>query len=330
MAMKQSIHFTLSELTMMNYLIFGAGAVGTLLGALLAKAGHKVFFIGRQNHMDAIRTRGIRISGLWGEHQVKPQTAYTSVEEIPENQRQFDQVLICTKTFDTTAAIEACLPVIQEPTLVISLQNGYGNVQIIADKIGWHRTLGARVITGVEVTEPGMINVTVHGDSIRLGHYLNEFPIQQLQSIALTFREAGVPLEATDQLEQYVWAKILYNAALNPLGALSGCTYGALAENQHSRNLMNQIIDEAFAVTSAHGIRQFWQSADEYREAFYQKMVPPTASHYPSMLRDLERNRRTEIDALNGAIVKLGEKKNIDTPVNQTIISLIRFREEHQ
>ena len=82
---------------MMNYLIFGAGAVGTLLGALLAKAGHKVFFIGRQNHMDAIRTRGIRISGLWGEHQVKPQTAYTSVEEIPENQRQFDQVLICTK-----------------------------------------------------------------------------------------------------------------------------------------------------------------------------------------------------------------------------------------
>ena len=84
------------------------------------------------------------------------------------------------------------------------------------------------------------------------------------------------------------------------------------------------------SVTSAHGIRQFWQSADEYREAFYQKMVPPTASHYPSMLRDLERNRRTEIDALNGAIVKLGEKKNIDTPVNQTIISLIRFREEHQ
>ncbi|MBN2329385.1 MAG: 2-dehydropantoate 2-reductase [Candidatus Omnitrophica bacterium] len=313
---------------MTRYLIFGAGAVGTLLGGLLAKAGNSVTFIGRKWNIEGIRQDGIRISGIWGDHDIPPQPAYEAAGDIPTDQREIDQIIITVKAFDTEKATQSCLPVIQDASLVISCQNGFGNNQIIADRIGWRRTLGARFITGVEITAPGVVQVTVHADSVRLGHYRREFPMEQIESIARTLREAGIPTEATDQLEQYVWAKILYNAALNPLGALLGVTYGELADNQETRSIMNRIIEEAFAVTGKCGIEQFWPDADAYKDAFYNQMLPPTAAHFPSMLRDLERGRQTEINALNGAISQLGEKANVSTSVNDTIASLIHFREK--
>lgn len=312
---------------MLRYLIFGSGAVGTLLGGLLAQAGHSVVFVGRKWNIEGIQTKGITISGVWGNYQTEPQPAYESVEYIPIELRDFDQIFICTKAFDTDAAIRACLPVIQEATLVVSFQNGYGNCQIIAENTGWHRTLGARVITGVELPEPGKVQVTVHADAIRLGHYCNKFPMNQIESVVLIMQEAGILAEPTDQLEQYVWAKILYNSALNPMGALLGVTYGELSEKEETRKIMSAIIHEAFSATQAHGISQFWAAPKDYLQVFYEKMVPPTAAHFPSMLRDLQKGRRTEIDALNGAISRLGRQKNISTPVNDTIISLLHFRE---
>lgn len=312
---------------MIRYLIFGAGAVGTLLGGLLAHAGHSVVFVGRKWNVDGLRKQGIQISGVWGDYEITPQPAYESIPDIPTNQRNFDQIFITVKAFDTLQAIQTCLPIIQENTRVISCQNGFGNCQIISDEIGWHRTLGARVITGVELPEPGIVRVTVHADAVRLGHYKNEYSPDQLESITNPMREAGIPIEVTNQLEQYIWAKILYNAALNPLGALLGVKYGDLASHEHTRSIMNRIIEEAFAVTTQNGIRQFWPNAAEYQNDFYQKMVSPTAAHFPSMLRDLQKGRQTEIDALNGAISRLGKETKISTPVNDTIVSLIHFRE---
>jgi len=312
---------------MLHYLIFGAGAVGTLLGGHLASAGHHVIFIGRKWNISGIREQGITISGVWGNRKLSPQPAFESIDDIPRQERDFDFIIITTKAFATREAIALCEPVVGEATLVISCQNGYGNCQAIAERIGWHRTLGARIITGVELPQPGTVQVTVHGDAIRLGHHRREYPLTQLQSIALTMKEAGIPVEPTEQLEEYLWAKILYNAALNPLGALLGVRYGNLAAREETRKIMDRIIEEAFAVTSAHGIRQFWDSPEAYRQAFYDQMIPPTAAHYPSMLRDLERKRRTEIDALNGAVVSLGTQKQIPTPINDMIVSLIRFRE---
>lgn len=313
-----------------RYLIFGAGAVGTLLGGLLAQAGHPVVFVGRKWNAEGIQKNGIRISGVWGDHRISPQPAFETVQDIPNEQRDFDRILITVKAFDTESAIQTCLPVIGDNTLVISCQNGYGNCQIIAETIGWPRVLGARFITGVELSAPGVIQVTVHADSMRLGHYLCEFSLEKLEDIARTMREARIPVDATDQLEQYIWAKILYNAALNPLGAMLGVTYGSLAENDSTRTIMDRIIEEAFAVTSCCGIRQFWPSSEEYKNAFYNQMIPPTAAHFPSMLRDLQRGRLTEIDALNGAIARLGKERQVPTPVNDTIVSLTHFREKHR
>lgn len=312
---------------MNRYLIFGAGAVGTLLGGLLAQAGHSVVFVGRSNNVEHIKQEGIQIQGLWGNHQAAPQPAYESIKSIPISERDFDQIFICTKAFDTANAIDSCFPVINKFTKVIPFQNGYGNCQIVAERIGWKQTLGARVITGVELKSPGQIEVTVHADAIRIGHYLNQWGMKDLEAIVQPMQEAGIWVEATDQLEQFIWAKLLYNAALNPMGALLGVTYGNLAENDSTRQVMEQIVEEAFMVTQSHEIEHFWPGPQEYLEAFYNQMVPTTAKHFPSMLRDLERKKRTEIDAINGAIATLGQERNILTPVNDTIISLIKFRE---
>ncbi len=314
---------------MNNILIFGAGAVGTLLGGLLANAGHQVIFIGRKWNIDGIINQGIRISGKWGEHQTQPLPAYESIDDIPNHSRRFDQIIITVKAFDTQQAIQSCAALVNDDSLVISCQNGYGNCQTIAQAIGWERTLGARVITGVELPRPGVIQVNVHADAIRIGHYNCQFPLDKIENIAHAMREAQIPVEATESLEQYIWAKILYNSALNPLGALLNATYGDLADNQSTRSIMDQIIEEAFQVTRKCAIKQFWHSADEYRDAFYHQMVPTTAAHYPSMLRDIEKKRRTEIDALNGAIVKFGQQSGVPTPVNETLVDLLKFREKN-
>jgi len=121
--------------------------------------------------------------------------------------------------------------------------------------------------------------------------------------------------------------KILYNCALNPLGAILGVHYGALGEAPETRAVMDAVIDEAFGVIDAHGLPCLWKNADAFREAFYGRQVPATYDHRPSMLQDLEAGKRTEIDALNGAIVRLAGRKRLPAPVNETIVRLIRFLE---
>jgi 2-dehydropantoate 2-reductase len=123
-----------------------------------------------------------------------------------------------------------------------------------------------------------------------------------------------------------LWAKVLYNAALNPLGALLGVPYGRLAEDPDARATMDEVIDEAFAVATAAGVQLRWPAAAAYREVFYGRLVPATAEHRSSMLQDLERGRPTEIDALNGWVAGRGAELGVAAPVNATLARLIRAR----
>ena len=306
-------------------LVFGAGAVGCLVGGLLAKAGHQVAFIGRRRIVEALRDHGLSISGVWGDHCVPgPLRAAESIEDLQEDEKNWDWVLVTTKSFDTAAAADSLRPLASRISFCISLQNGLGNIECLADALGWDKTLGGRGITGDEIPSPGRIQVTVHADDIRR----HEVDLLRIEKIAGVWREAGIPVEATEELEQFIWAKVLYNAALNPLGALLGVTYGQLADHESTRGVMDDIINEAYAVASSHGICLFWRDAASFSKVFYETMVPPTRAHHPSMLRDLERGRKTEIDALNGAIVRLGEENVVAVPTNRLIVRLLRYRED--
>jgi len=139
--------------------------------------------------------------------------------------------------------------------------------------------------------------------------------------------QAGIPARFVDDIDAPIWGKVLYNAALNPLGALLEVPYGVLGEHAYTRALMEEILVEAYAVALACGICLPWGGPEAYIAHFWHDLLPPTADHRSSMLQDLENNRRTEIDALNGAIVRFGAERHVPVPVNTVIANLIRAAE---
>ena len=140
--------------------------------------------------------------------------------------------------------------------------------------------------------------------------------------------EGGVPCRTTNNIIKDLWAKMLYNCTLNPLGAILNTPYGVLGEYESTRNIMKDIAEEVFLVMEGSGYATHWTCVEDYLTIFYDSLLPPTSKHESSMLQDIQARKRTEIDALNGAIVDLGEKLNIQTPHNNVVCSLVRFMEK--
>lgn len=308
-------------------LIAGAGAVGSVFGGLLRRAGYDVALLGRRAHLEAIAADGLRIDGIWGEHCAR---GFDAAETPGALCGTFAVVLITVKSYDTRAMVEAVRPLLASDGVMISLQNGLGNVEIVEAVAGPERALGGRVIFGAAVPAPGRARVTVFADPTALGALQpGRFPRRDAQARAWAERldAAGVPTIYTERLAALLWAKAFYNAALNPLGALLGVHYGALPARVDSRAVMDAVIDEAFAVALADGAALPWASADAYREEFYGRLVPVTFDHRSSMLQDLECGRRTEIDAINGEVWRRGRTHRVPTPVNEVLTRLLRLRE---
>jgi 2-dehydropantoate 2-reductase len=307
----------------MRVLIAGAGALGSVFGGFLRRAGMDVTLLGRAAHLDAIAARGLTIDGIWGTHHVEGFAAATDAAAL---RGPFDTVLLPVKSYDTRGVAQAIAPLLAPDGVAISLQNGLGNVETLEEVIGPERTLGARVIFGALIPAPGQVRVTVFADPTAIGalaaasHPARDTAARRWSEL---IDRAGVPAIYTDHLSALLWAKVLYNAALNPLGTLLGVHYGALPESAHTRGLMDEVIDEAFAVARAEGVALAWTTPQQYRDEFYGRLVPATYDHRSSMLQDLERGRRTEIDAINGAVWHRGTAHGIKTPVNETLTRLI-------
>lgn len=310
----------------MKILVMGAGAVGSVFGGLLAESGQDVSFIGRERYMKAIRENGLKISGIWGEHHIRNIKGFTSVKEI--SGKDFDLILLTTKSFDTEEAVREVMPLVGPKTLIVSLQNGLGNIETIARIAGKERTVGGRVIFGIEFVAPGHFKVTVIADKVLLGTITKEIPPERITEIAQMITRAGIPTETTKDIEKFIWNKVLYNCCLNAPSALLDTCYGKLGEFEATRDIMGAIISEVLAVSKSRGIDLGFPDTAAYEEVFYGKLLPPTYAHHSSTLQDLKSGKKTEIEALNGAIVRLGEEKGVPTPVNWTLTQLIHAREE--
>lgn len=305
-------------------LIAGAGALGSVFGGFLRCAGDDVTLLGRAAHLDAIAADGLRIDGLWGAHHVTGLVVATDVGAL---RGRFDLILLPVKSYDTAAMAGAVAPLLADDGVMISLQNGLGNVEQVEAAVGAPRALGARVIFGATIPRPGHALVTVFADPTAIGALAPDIhPARDAAARLWAARidAAGVPTVHTDVLPALLWGKVFYNAALNPLGALLAVHYGALPEHPQSRALMDEVIAEAFAVARADGVALRWPDAAAYRDEFYQRLVPATYDHRSSMLQDLERGRRTEIDAINGEVRRRGAGHGIATPVNEALTRLVR------
>jgi 2-dehydropantoate 2-reductase len=308
-----------------RYLIIGAGAIGSVFGGFLAKAGLDVTLVGRERHISHIRDRGLRMSGIWGDHVVKMNNLFADSRQLHDE--TFDVVLICVKSYDTRQAVREAAAHIRGDSLVVSLQNGLGNIETIAEIAGWERTVGGRVIFGVEVLEPGSVKITVYAEEVMLGSPQRRVERERIERIVSDFRASGIPTLYTDEIEKYIWSKVLYNCALNPLATILRTNYGFLLENEETRDLMRHIVEEIFRVAAASNIKLFWKHYEDYVHLLFSKLIPATYEHHPSMLQDIVHGKRTEIDALNGAVCSLAEKSGTFAPINQTLTRIVKTLE---
>ena len=311
-----------------KYLIFGTGALGSVLGGLLQESGCIVTYVGRGKHFKAVGEKGLKITGIWGEHYI-PSSEIKGFMDSSKIQRKFSVILLCVKSTQTDAAAFQAEPLLEDDGIMVSIQNGLNNWESIANHVGENRTVGARVIFGAEIPEPGVAKVTVIADKVLLGEPFGPVNRSLLEALSRDLNKAGIPtgVVSSEDIRSALWVKVLYNSALNSLSAILEVPYGKLGQSQETREIMRIVLVEIFQVMEKKGVRvPFKDSADYYR-FFIEKQLPPTADHHSSMLQDISGGRQTEIDALNGAISQYAKELGIETPHNDFLTALIRFKQ---
>lgn len=310
----------------MNILVIGAGSVGIGLATSMLSQNVNLSIYARGETAKAIRENGMKRTGLFTNYSFKSDEfeVYDDYEKIPEN--TYDYVFITSKTTgndDISKKLNENRRILKENAKIIIFQNGFGNDEPYLRYFSSREVFSARVITGFTRPERHVSEVTVYTEPILIGSLQNENP-KDLKEIADMITASGIKCELTDEVDKYLWAKMLYNCSLNPLGAILDVNYGKLTENEYTIELMNRIIDEIFNVIEGAGYSTLWDNPEDYRKIFYSKLVPDTYNHFSSTHQDIQKKIKTEIDSLTGKVIDLGEENNIDVSTNKIIYNLIK------
>ena len=316
----------------MKTLVYGGGAVGLGIASCLLKSGISTDIVARPGAVTVLKEKGLSRKGIFGSFSASPREfrAYTSIDSAREKP---DVVLVCTKSFDSQE-VASDLNRFLKPRAwrgsIILFQNGWGNAEQFLRFFDDIQVLCARVITGFTRTHPNEVEITVHAEAIRIGWPREVEPTSKenalLGSLCTAITKGGIPCERTDNIVAELWAKMLYNCALNGLGALFEATYGELAVHEESRALMSAMVKEIFEVMKGAGFNTHWPGAGDFLETFYSDLIPPTQEHYSSTLQDIRAGKQTEIEALNGAVYALGKEFGVTTPVNETVYRMVKLK----
>ena len=310
----------------MNILIIGSGSVGIGIGCSLLSQNANISFLASEKTASKMKKNGIKRTGLFTNYSFSPSefSVYETYSQIPKE--SFDYVIVASKTTankDISKRLNENRDILKDNFTIIICQNGFGNDETYLKYFKASQVYCARIITGFTRPERNISEVTVYTEPILLGSLQGE-DIRHLQPIADKITASGINCELTDELDKYLWAKMLYNCTLNPLGAILDVNYGKLTENEYSKDIMDNIIEEIFNVIDATPYTTLWDTADDYKNIFYSKLVPDTYNHYSSTHQDIKRKIKTEIDTLNGKVIELGEKYDVDVSTNRLIYKLIK------
>ena len=300
--------FHLIHVEYTHIVVMGAGAIGSLIGGWLSRAGFEVTLVGRRAHVDAIKKNGLRVSGL---------ESFTANPEATTKPPAGDLYLLTVKAYDVSGALSA-LPRGDVP--IVGFQNGMGNLEKVEEHAGEGLALGAVCYMGATFIGPGEVRFAGNGPVYFGLPRGGESGIAR--DVAKMFSSAGFEASATVDLPRMLWEKLLVNAAINPLTALTGLLNGAIAEDLRLRELMFGVIDEGLEVAKAEGI----SISGDIRELAV-KVCRQTAENRSSMLQDMERGKRTEVDAINGYVIEKAKLYNIPVPVNRALQALVKGRE---
>jgi 2-dehydropantoate 2-reductase len=312
----------------MQDLIVGAGAVGLGIGTALLAAGRDVAFVARGDVREHLRADGVSRSGLFGEWAFGRER-FRVVESIAACRESPQTIVVAVKSTESERVareIADCPVLARAAAPIVLFQNGLGNAEHFAAHHPKQRIFNAVVITGFHRRRPTHAEITAHAAPIRIGSLWTD-DVAPVEALATAIDAGGIPCVTAPRLERDLWAKLLYNAGLNPLGALIGVPYGTLAARPETRHILDAVMTEVFDVMRAEGAETHWPDADAYRSHFYAELIPPTAAHESSMLQDIRAGRRTEIDALAGEIVRRGQARGVPTPVSEALARLVRAQE---
>jgi 2-dehydropantoate 2-reductase len=299
----------------MKIAVVGAGGVGGYFGGLLACAGQNVIFLARGAHLRAIRARGLRIEGVDSSFTVAPADATDDPEEIGP----VDLVMLCVKTYDLAAILGAIRPLVGTQTTVFTLQNGVEAPDLVAEVFGWQAVLPGLVYSEVAIKEPGVI---LQGSPVRrivVGE-IDGRATPRARVIAESFAATGADTTLSENVLGALWSKFCFICAMGGVTTLARQPLGPLLADQEGPTLLRTVMEECRAVGLAKGVH--FDSDPVEAGLIAAARFPPGAKS--SMQRDLERGGRLEVEALNGAAVRLGRALGVATPANQAIYAALR------
>lgn len=297
----------------MKICVVGCGAVGSIFAAHLARQAEAEVYAYdvAKDHVEAIRSKGLRLSGA--ANFVAPVRATTNAKEIPS----CDFGIVATKSTHTRMAIEQTVHLFGEASAVCSVQNGVGNEEILAEHVQF--VIRGTTFPAGHMVEPGHIGYDIAGDTWIGPFEPTHTPMHRVGLLADMLNRSGLRVIALEDARGAQWTKLIFNAATNPVGALTLLHHGAATRFPPTGELFNALIAEGEAVASALGI----ELHGDPRE-LVEKGANAPGTHKASMLQDVLAKRQTEVDFMNGAIVKGGRENGVPTPLNRALWALIK------
>ncbi len=290
----------------MNIGIIGPGAMGTFLSGILGKE-HHVDLLGRKKlDIDTIK--------VTGKTSMKTSVNYTT---DPSELSEDDLLIICTKSFDTEGTMKTLDSYLSDDHKFLTLQNGLENEEIISKFVGKKRTIGGITSHGMTFKEPGMVKHAGEGETV-IGSY-PEGKDNRVKTIADELTDSGITTEVSENIIGHIWKKAVINSAINPITAIEDVRNGRLVEDEYLYRLMKDAANESLKVAEEHVNLPGNDIVEETKQ-----VAERTSNNISSMLQDIRNKNRTEVEQINGAIVKKGKKQGVSAPVNNVLYNLVK------
>ncbi|TRZ93969.1 2-dehydropantoate 2-reductase [bacterium] len=298
----------------MQIVIVGPGAMGSLCSALLSRSQEEVWLLDKyRERADKINQQGINIEGVSGSWKARVKTVSQA-----QDLKKADLIIIAVKSYDTKEAMLRAKPLIGANTVVLTLQNGIGNLEVIGEIAGTDKVVGGVTSHGATLLEVGCIRHAGRGETI-IGR-LDGKITAELRSIREIFNKAGLETRISRDIKGLLWSKLIINVGINALTAITRLANGKLIAYEGTRRILRDAVSEATKVAKRKRIKLIYDDPLAKVEA----VCEATATNISSMLQDVLRNKRTEIDFINGVIVRQGQELGIPVPVNSLLLDLVK------
>jgi 2-dehydropantoate 2-reductase len=298
----------------MRIVVVGPGAIGCLIAAFLSKSKEEIWLLDKyKERAETIDQKGIAIEGISGNWQAQVK-ATAEVKDIG----QADLIIICVKSYNTKEAISSAEAAIGDNTRILTLQNGIGNIEIVSELAGADKVIGGVTNLGATYLDTGKIRHAGNGETV-IGRIDGKIPVE-MRAIREIFNKVGLVTRISRDIKGLLWSKLIINVGINALTAITRLNNGRLTEFEGTRRILMKAVSEALKIAKRKRIRLIYDDPLAKVEA----VCEATATNVSSMLQDVLKKKRTEIDFINGVIVRQGQELGIAVPTNAMLVDLVK------